>query len=1160
MRRAPTLVLPASFAAIVIIATAARTQEPTRDDSSARAAARANTLPLITTRTLKFATDQGTWMSVDLSPDGRTIVFDLLGDLYTLPAAGGKAARITSGQPFDAQPRWSPDGKHIVFTSDRNGSDNLWIVDADGSHPHAITRGQRDRYLSPTYTPDGAYVLATKGNDLWLYHTDGGSGLRLTGVTTPGTPGAPAAPQVQFTGATFGNDSRFVWVSVSGTPSFPVGAGAEPEGIIGRAVQDSTSSGRQVGTIQIAQFDRDNGTTRVRSEELEGAYRPVPSPDGHWLVYATRYDGRGALKLRDLTTGEERWLVMDVPPDDHEASHSRDHYPGSTFTRDSRALITSYGGKIMRVEIPSGAAKEIPFTADVELAMGPLAKFDYPINDSTLTVAQIRGAVPSPDGRRLVFGSLDRLWIADLPAGRGGPGGREERAQATNVRRLTSTRAGVGEHEPIWSPDGRYIAYVVWSDSTGGDVYRMRSDGSGAPERLTTESAFYDKIAYSPDGSRIVGLRGSKTHQMRLLEDIGSNRNAERELIWMPAAGGEIHRIAVVYGGITQQGRQTPHFGPDSTRVYIYDPSEGLLSIRFDGTGRRALFKATGTAPPSDTPAPGGGAPPADEILISPRGDRALVLSQHNVYLVTVPPVGGQTPTVSLAGATTVPTRRITKVGGDFIGWQRNGAGVFYSIGHTFFRYDLGVADSLLRDSIATAETQAPRPPGADSAARGATRVALYEPQRVDVVIHVPKDKPQGSVALRGARIITMKGNEVIENGDIVVTNNRITAVGRRGSVTIPRDAKVIDVGGKTILPGYVDIHAHLWATWGIHRTQVSQYLAQLAFGVTTQRDPQTSTEDVLTYSDLVETGDIIGPRMYSTGPGIFSSDLISSLDDARDVLRRYSDYYDTKTIKQYMVGDRKVRQWVIMAARELKLTTTTEGGQDFKMNLTLMADGYPGLEHSLPIRPLFNDVVQLHSFSGLTYTPTLIVSYGGPWGRQYYLTHYDIDKDTKLRHFTPHDEIDKWERTTWNRDDQYVFPLLARELTKLVAAGGHVGLGSHGEVQGIGVQWELWMIASGGMPNHEVLRIGTQQSADAIGLGKDIGSIEAGKLADLQVLDANPLVDIKNTNTIRYVMKNGRLYEAATLNEIWPRTRALPTQWWWSLEPPASLSRKTQQ
>jgi hypothetical protein len=288
-----------------------------------------------------------------------------------------------------------------------------------------------------------------------------------------------------------------------------------------------------------------------------------------------------------------------------------------------------------------------------------------------------------------------------------------------------------------------------------------------------------------------------------------------------------------------------------------------------------------------------------------------------------------------------------------------------------------------------------------------------------------------------------------------------------------------------------------------------------------------------------------------------YSAISIKSLDEARDVLHRYSDHYNTQTIKQYLAGDRKVRQWVIMAARELGLTTTTEGGSNLTMNLTLMQDGYPGLEHAMPIFPLMKDVVQLESFSGITYTPTLIVGYGGPIGRQYWLTHYNIDEDKKLHRFTPHEELDAWKATEYYRDDQYIFKEHAKQLTKMVDAGGHVGLGSHGELQGLGVHWELWMMASGGMKNHDVLRAATLHGADAIGLAKDVGSLEVGKMADLQVLDRNPLEDIKNSNSIKYVMKNGRLYDGNTLNEVWPRTRALPQQWWWLQDPAPSLEQQ---
>jgi imidazolonepropionase-like amidohydrolase len=511
-----------------------------------------------------------------------------------------------------------------------------------------------------------------------------------------------------------------------------------------------------------------------------------------------------------------------------------------------------------------------------------------------------------------------------------------------------------------------------------------------------------------------------------------------------------------------------------------------------------------------------------------------------------------------------MPTWRLTKVGGDFIGWTADSTSAYFSIGRSFFLHDIAMQVEVDVANRAKSETEAERaaaPPPAANAPKPPAPPKIptleYEPHRVDVEILLDKDKPKGVIALRNARLITMKGDEVIARGDIVITDNRITAIGPSGKVTIPAGASVRDVSGKTIMPGLVDIHAHTWVAWGVHRSQVSQFLAQLAFGVTTQRDPQTSSEDALTYQDLMETGQLIGPRLYSTGPGIFAADNIKSLDEARDVLRRYSDHYNTKTIKQYMVGDRKVRQWVIMAAKELGLTPTTEGGSNFTMNLTLMQDGYAGLEHALPISPFFDDVVKLGAASQITYTPTLIVGYGGPIGRQYYVTHTNVDEDQKVRRFTPHDEIDKWKNTDWNRDDQYLFPLHAKQLAKWSAGGGKLGLGSHGEVQGIGAQWELWMMASGGLKPHAALRAATIDSADAIGFAKDLGSLEAGKLADLLVLDANPLDDLKNTAKIAEVMKNGRLYDAATLNETYPRQKALDPQWWWKLEPPAAPAKK---
>jgi imidazolonepropionase-like amidohydrolase len=407
---------------------------------------------------------------------------------------------------------------------------------------------------------------------------------------------------------------------------------------------------------------------------------------------------------------------------------------------------------------------------------------------------------------------------------------------------------------------------------------------------------------------------------------------------------------------------------------------------------------------------------------------------------------------------------------------------------------------------------------------------------------------------LRGARAITMRADEVIEDADIVIDGTRIVAVGRRGEVAVPADARVIDLAGATIVPGFVDTHYHPQSLVSdVHTSQVWQYLATLAYGTTTTRDPQTGTPDVLTYADRVESGAMIGPRIYSTGPGVGRSEPVQSLEHARDLLRRYSEYYDTRTLKMYMAGNRRQRQWIVEAARDLQLMPTTEGGMDMSLDLTHVIDGYSGVEHNLPVVPLYNDVVTLLARSGTVNSPTLLVSYGGPLSMNRFYTRGDLHDDPKIRRFFPHDELDRRTRRRgmggvgsygpagWFMDDEYIHEQHADFVKRVVAAGGTVGVGGHGEFQGLGYHWELWLLASGGMTAHEVLRAATLSGAGAIGLAADIGSIEAGKLADLVVLDRNPLDDIAHTTAIRYVMKNGRLYEGASLDEVWPRVISRP-------------------
>ena len=422
-----------------------------------------------------------------------------------------------------------------------------------------------------------------------------------------------------------------------------------------------------------------------------------------------------------------------------------------------------------------------------------------------------------------------------------------------------------------------------------------------------------------------------------------------------------------------------------------------------------------------------------------------------------------------------------------------------------------------------------------------------YKPNEIRVKVKVEKDVPEGTVLLQGARIITMNGDEVIENGDILIENARIKAVGASGSLDAGR-AKVIDMSGKTITPGFVDTHAHMWPNWGLQKNQVWMYAANLAYGVTTTRDPQTATTDVLTYSDMVETGDLLGPRVYSTGPGVgFWYYNIKSLEHAQNVLKQYSEYFNTKTIKMYMTGNRQHRQWIIQAAKEQKLMPTTEGALDMKLNLTQLIDGYPGHEHAFPIYPIYNDVTQLVAKAQMAYTSTLLVSYGGPWAEEYFYATENVVGDPKLNFFSPKSEIDAKARRrgAWFLPEEHIFARHGEFVGDLVKAGGLSGVGSHGQLQGLGYHWELWSIAAGGMPELDALKVATILGAKAIGLGKELGSIEAGKLADLVIMDQNPLDDIRNTNTISQVMKNGRLYNGNTLDEVYPEQKKAPDFYW---------------
>ena len=1132
------ILLPLLSLAVTLQTAAATDKQGTKSpEQQAADQKKEEPLPLKPARKVQFTTDEGTWLSLDVSPDGKTIVFDLLGDLYTMAITGGEAKKITKGMGFSNQPHFSPDGQWIAFISDRGGAENVWISKPDGSDPKQLSQDEQVEFASPTWTPDGQYVIAARESqfpienfDLWMYHIKGGAGVQITKFKPK--PDANPRDWTHTIGASASSDGRYLYY-------------ASRAGFFDKVYNVS------LPLSQITRRDRITGEEDIITDAPGSAFRPVISPDTNKLVYGTRYETETGLRIRDLKTGEERWLKYPIQRDDQESLFTRDFLPSYSFTPDSREVVVTWGGKIHRVSVDGREEHEIPFTATVDRDLGPDLNLPLRIEDGPVQVRIIQAPMQSPDGKRLVFSALTRLYVMDLPSG--------------TPRRVTNDQNR--EFQPAWSPDGQWLAYVTWS-SEGGQIWKVRADGSGSAQQLTRVPAYYRDPAWSPDGQRIVALRAARIAHMEEFDEFG--RQGAMDLIWLPADGSDANFILPARGG------QHPHFGPEKDRIYLYSEA-GLTSMRYDGTDRHTIVKVVGKVWFPQPPEKGEGNP-ADDVRLSPDGNWALAQVSTQLYLLAVPHMGGEAPTVDISKSP-LPLSKLTDVGADFMAWSSDSKTITWAVGSTFFRLPLEKVvfekpkspeekeKEKQKESAPKSEpgsqasrTKQPRKGFSESTSSSDAESASEKqkkekpkPEEITVKLEFPRHHPSGTIVLRGAQVIPMHGDEVIADADIVVKDDRIAAIGKRGVVSVPADAKVIDLAGTTIIPGFIDIHPH-WTEIrrGVLDLQNWSFLANLAYGVTAGRDPQTQTNDLFAYQDLVDVGEIIGPRAYSTGPGVFPDTDFQSLDDAKGVVSRYKRFYRTPYLKSYLVGNRKQRQWMVMACKSEGVMPTTEGGLDTKLDLSHMLDGFSGNEHSMPITPLYKDVVELTAKSGVFYTPTLLVAYGGPWAENFYYENTEVHDNAKIRRFMPHNIVDDHtrRRPIWVRSDEQVFPRLAAQDAKIIKAGGKVCIGSHGQFQGLGYHWEMWSLAAGGMPNLEVLKSATIHGAEAMGLAQDLGSLEAGKLADLVVLNKNPLDDIHNTNTIRYVMKDGELFEGDTLNQIWPAEKKLAPLWWWEEKP----------
>ncbi|MEL6655676.1 MAG: amidohydrolase family protein [Bacteroidota bacterium] len=1015
---------------------------------------------------LNFTTDEGTWMNLDVSPDGQTIVFDMLGDIYQMPISGGKATVLRSGLAWEVQPRFSPDGSEILFTSDAGGGDNIWIMKADGSEAIQVTKESFRLLNNAAWTPDGQYFVARKhftsqrslgAGEMWLYHRSGGSGIQLTKRKND---------QQDVNEPTVSPDGRYVYFSEDMYP--------------GGYFQYNKDPNSQIYVIKRYDRQEDKMETVVRGPG--GACRPQLSNDGKHLAFVRRVREQSVLFVYNLETGLAYPIYDALSKDQQEAWAIFGVYTGFDWTPDDKNIIIWADGKIWQVPTDPNskvAAKQIPFTAEVSTQVATTQRVNNPVFEDNFTVKVIRHLVTSPDEKTLVFSAVGYLWKMDV--------------ESKKVTRLTS--AEHFEFEPAFSPDGSQLAYVSWDDQEKGSVI-LHDLSDGSSKVLTAEPGIYRTPSFSPDGQTVVFRKdGGNGHQGYL--------HCTEPGLYTVALDGGAPMI------ITPKG-EYPVFSEDGERIFFQTGgflfgslTKSFSSIKTNGSDEKKHFDGKY----------------AQRFSISPDNKWIAWSELYKVYVAPFPKTG---KSIGINAKTkAVPVAQVARDAGVNIHWSPDSKQLHWTLGNEYYSDELTERFSFLEGALDSL------PP--------------MDTIGMQIPLEVPMDQPEGMVAFTNARIITMEGDEVIEEGTILVDGNVIRSVGTSADVRIPRGVQIIDCAGKTIMPGIIDVHGHLGDfRYGLSPQQNWFYYANLAYGVTTAHDPSSNSEMIFSHSEMIKAGHTIGPRLYSTGTIIYGADgdfkvVINNLEDARSALRR-TKAYGAFSVKSYNQPRREQRQMVMQAARELDLLVVPEGGSFFFHNMSMVVDGHTGVEHNIPVAPLFNDVTTLWGATESHNTPTLIVNYGGVNGEYYWYQHTNVWEKERLLTFTPRQIVDSRSRhRTMIPEEEYDngHILVSQSLKKLTDAGVKVNLGAHGQLQGLGAHWELWMLEQGGMTNMEALQAATINGARYLGMDSEIGSLKPGKLADIIVIDGNPLEDIRQSENVQYTMVNGRLYDAATMNEV---------------------------
>ena len=945
---------------------------------------------------------EGTSMAAALSPDGRTLAIDLQGSLWTLPASGGAAKRITDEYLDARQPVWAPDNQRLAFQGYADGVWHLYVINNDGSGLRMVTSGPFDD-REPSWSRDGTHLAFSSdrsGNyDVWDLDLASGAPRQLTRNTANDYAPAYSPVNSKIAFVTEREDRRGIW-------SIDADTRAE------------ASIAAQAGALSAPSWNGD-GTKVI--------YNVIANNNSDLM-----FDGRAITNAEDVFPFRAQW------------------------TSATEILYTA-DGKIKKRSTQGGAASTIEFTAPISFTRTPYKRAVHDFSSrASRPVAGIMSPVISPDGSQVAFVALGDLWLMPIGAGTSpGAGG--------TARKLTSDR--FVEMDPSWSPDGRSIAFS--SDRDGTMDLWVREIESGTERKVASDAI---RASWAP-------------------------RGAEIAYVTRDGALAVTGRSAPLHAKMHDIGR--PTWAPEGL-IAVTDLEP--YSSRFrEGTNQLVMVSTTGGA------------------------DRKLNPVQHH----------------------SIGTREH-----DGPVWSRDGskmAFVMDGVMHVMATTPTGEvtgAPRKISDDVADSPSWA-----ADSrrllfqTARGLRLADVNDGRITDVPVNLTWAPaiPEGRFVIHAGRMFDGKSAVLRSGVDIVVRDNRIEqVVDHRADL---HTGRVVDAGNDVVMPGLIEMHTHLSKDYGEVLGRI-----WLAYGITSVRNPAANAYEALEEKEAIGAGIRRGPRVFSTG-GPFDGSriyyaggvpLASGAQLPQELQKTVQLGYDL--IKTYVRLDDRLQKQVIDFAHANGLPVTSHE------IYPAVASGADGVEHirgtsrrgySPKVTALlhsYQDVVELLTASKMTITPTIGIT-GGAFPLMLARDPSRID-DVRFRTLFPAFVQRETERQAKNIAPKD-FDALAEVIRpmgdfvrRVVKGGGIVIAGTDSPIfpYALSYHTELELFAMAGLTPFEVLQTATMRAAEALGEGANLGSIEAGKLADLVIVADDPLADIKNARKVRTVIKNGEVH---TLEEL---------------------------